>query len=231
MRPIQTLSILGVCTAGIIVLASQSPEKKSQEAIPPSGLSPVESPKEKLDEERLEAAIKGLDVNGSTIKLKAQVTANRAQAVKANQIAETSLNTENTWFKAAGLFRDAILKDPSFAAPYEGLARSVLLEGNTKLAETALRTAVSLDPKFDQARFELGTVIQMRGDYAGSVAEWKKLVDRNPAYPDAYARMSVASYFAQDYKMAYVYLDEAQKRKQNVPSQFPGLLKEVAPRP
>jgi hypothetical protein len=43
--------------------------------------------------------------------------------------------------------------------------------------------------------------------------------------------MAIASYYAQDYASAWRYLDEAERRRQDVPPQFKPLLKEVAPRP
>lgn len=230
MRPLLTLALIGGLACGFAFLAKGKTDTAQPSASLPAGTKPVDNPKEKLDEERLDAAMKGLVVARGRLTSTVRGS-NRAAAIKANEAADTSLNKENTWFKAAGLFRDAILLDPTYARPYEGFARSMLLEGNVQLAETALRTAVSLDPAFQQARFELGTVIQMRGDYAGCVDMWSQLVKINPSYPDLYARMAVASYFAQDYKASWTYLGEADKRHQNVPPQFRPLLKEVAPRP
>ena len=63
------------------------------------------------------------------------------------------------------------------------------------------------------------------------MAVWKDLAKRDPAYPDLYGRMAVVCYYDHDYKSAWANLDEADKRKQNVPPQFRTLLKEVAPRP
>lgn len=196
------------------------------------GLSP--SPyelKERLEEERLEAAMKGLSYSSGMVKVIVNRPGDRAKAVKATAFAENNLNVENTWFKAAGHFRDAILADPTYAPAYEGLARALLLESKTDLAASALKTALSLDPNYSKARFELGTITQMSGDYRGALNVWKEVVAKDPGYPDAYARMAIASYFEQDFKSAYTYLAEADKRKQNVPPQFRGLLKEAAARP
>jgi tetratricopeptide (TPR) repeat protein len=214
-------------------LTSCSPgEPKAADKPKDGGLMPVsQDPREQLDEQRLENATRGLSFNSGVVTVTTTRAADRAKSISASQVAEKSFNVDNTWFKAAGLFRDAILADPSYAVPYEGLARSFLLEGKVNYAEAALKTAVSLDPNFNKARFELGVVRQKQDDNAGAVSIWKELVKRDPAYPDAYARMAVSSYFAQDFKAAWTYLDEADKRKQNVPPQFRDLLKEVAPRP
>lgn len=184
-----------------------------------------------MEEKWLEEATKGLSFTADSVVPVTKRVADRSAAIAKTTAADKSLNTENIWFKAAGMFRDAIVLDPSYAPAYEGLGRSLLMEGNLDMVEAALKTAIRLDPNQDKARFEYGMIVQMRGDFTGCVKVWKELVDRNPAYPDAYARMSVASYFAHDYDAAYAYLAEADKRKQNVPSQFRPLLKEAAPRP
>ena len=195
-------------------------------------LMPVtENLKEQMEEKWLEDAVKGLTFSPDSVIAAPVQKPDRGAAMAKAKVAFRSLEVENIWFKAAGLFRDAILLDPTYAPPYEGLARALLLEGNLDKVEPALKTAVRLDPNFNKARFEYGTVVQMKGDYPGCIAIWKDLVARDPAYPDAYARLSIAAYFAQDYDAAYAFLAEADKRKQNVPVQFRPLLKEAAPRP
>jgi tetratricopeptide (TPR) repeat protein len=149
-----------------------------------------------------------------------------ALRVKAEQVTQE----QNTWFLSVGAFRDAILADPGNAKSYEGLARAFLMEGETKEAEAALASAVRLDPKLSQARYQLGMVKQMESDYSGAVAEWKALTQTDPGFRDVYARMAIASYYAQDFPAAWRYLAEADKRHQDVPGQFRQLLKEAEER-
>jgi tetratricopeptide (TPR) repeat protein len=139
--------------------------------------------------------------------------------------------TQNLRIKAAGLFRDAILADPTLAAAYEGIARSLLTEGNYPLVEASLETALDLDPGMDRARFDLGAVAQMQGDYDRAVETWGALAALQPDYPEVYARMAIAAYYDQDFEAARSYLSEADKRKQNVPPQFRDLLRKAGNRP
>lgn len=178
-------------------------------------------------ESRLEQAVEGLSIVSGEIKTTA-VRQVRASALRLVRAAES---VGDTPVRAAGLFRDAILADPSYSPAYVGLAQSLRLEGKTELAQAALRTAIRLDPKCDQARFELGVSQQMRGDYAGALESWKGVVVRTPSYPEAYARMAIAAYFAEDLASARKFLAEADQGKQNVPPQFRKLLREAGPKP
>jgi tetratricopeptide (TPR) repeat protein len=178
-------------------------------------------------ESRIEQAVEGLIIVSGEIKTKA-VRQGRASAL---QLVEAAESVNNTPVRAAGFFRDAILADPSYSPAYIGLAQSLRLEGKAELAQAALRTAIRLDPKCDQALFELGSNRQMQGDYAGALESWKALVARTPSYPEAYARMAIAAYFAEDLANARKFLAEADQRKQNVPPQFRKLLREAGPKP
>lgn len=180
---------------------------------------------------RMEAAIKGLTITGGVVEVAEPHRNDREAAIRLLRVAEGALSVENARIKAVGLFRDAILADPSHAPGYEGLARALFVEGKPDFVAAALRTAINLDPAFDLARWELGVAAQMRGDYAEAVSEWTSLVERNPDYPDAYARMAIATYFDSNLVAAQSYLFEADKRKQNVPPQFRILLSQAVSRP
>lgn len=189
------------------------------------------SPDEQLDESRLADATNGLKFNGGLVTVANPTAADPAKAESIRKQAEAKMAERNVWFESIGAFRDAILADPSNAKSYEGLSRAFLMEGKTDYAEQALATAVKLSPTFSAARYRLGLVHQMDSDYAGAVKEWKTLVRTDPGYQDVYARMAIASYYSQNYSAAYRYLAEADRRHQDVPPQFRGLLKEAAPRP
>lgn len=191
----------------------------------------VTSPDERLDDQRQEAATKGLIFTSDGVTVETPKAADPEKAETLRQNAEQQMQTRNVWFEAVGNFRDAILLDPKNAKSYEGLARAFLIEGKTGEAKAALSTAVKLDNHLSPAHYELGMVHQMDSDYAGAVVEWKNLAAYDPGYKDVYARMSIASYYAQNYSDAWTYLGTADKYKQSVPPQYRNLLKEVAPRP
>lgn len=182
-------------------------------------------------EDRMAAALAGLSFSADGVRAAGRPLTNRAKSIRALQAAERAMTVDNTPVKAAGLFRDAILADPTYALPYEGLARALMVKGDAKIVEAALRTAIKLDPTLDRAHFLLGTSAQMRGDYDAALEAWKELVAQNPEYPDAYARMAVAAYYRGDAQVAHRYLREADRRKQNVPTQFRGLLREGRSQP
>jgi tetratricopeptide (TPR) repeat protein len=186
---------------------------------------------DRLEDGLLAEATKGLKFDSGLVIVTSRKGRDRKRAVDDTAAANRSLNTENSGFKAAAMFRDAILADPTYSRAFEGFGRSMLMVGETKIAIAAFRSAISLDNDFGRARFELGAVLQGAGDYAGAVEAWQELVKRQPDYPEAFSRMAIASYFGQNYQSAWKYLEQADKRKQKVPPQFRELLRQAAPQP
>ncbi|MBS1723577.1 MAG: hypothetical protein JSS66_11555 [Armatimonadetes bacterium] len=224
---------LGVAALSVaLVWGLQGAAGKPHNTSRAGSLGPVvDDPKEALEEKRFQDATAGLDFTGSAVRVTAPVRHDRTKALAAYKAGERILATENVWFTAVGNFRDAVVADPSYAPAFEAMSRAFLLEGDVEHSEKALKAALIADPHFDKAQFSLGLSRQANGDYEGALEQWNALALRNPAYPDTYARMSIASYYKHDYSSAWKYLDEAQRRKQNVPPQFIPLLKEAAPRP
>lgn len=194
------------------------------------GAQPPSSPKEQLDEARMEQATRGLIIRDDAIRVQT-TRRDAATGERLREKAERVMVVENACFLAVGAFRDALMADPTNAKTFEGLARAFLMEGKTDEATPALLSAIKLNPKLSSARYELGLVRQMDGDYAEAVQDWRELVAYDPGFRDVYARMAIASYYAQDYGSAWAYLADADKRHQAVPPQFRPLLKEVAARP
>ena len=187
------------------------------------------SPKDELDEQRMEEAVRGLVFDAGLIRVPNSKN-DRIAGERLRVKADRSIEEENVWFHSVGYFRDALLADANNYKTYEGLARAFLMEGEASRAEPALRTALQMQPKFSAARYELGLVRQMLSDYAGAVSQWKILTQHDPNYSDVYARMAIASYYDQDFDGAKRYLAEADRRHQNVPPQFRGLLQEAVSR-
>src|SRR5262249_11831242 len=102
--------------------------------------------------------------------------------------------------KAAGYFREAITKDPSYALAYAGLADTYFLKAyrdfneisRKKGFETSRATALSaleLDPFVAEAHAALGTV-QVKFDHDPSAAEvsFKRAIEMNPNCVMAFSR-------------------------------------------
>lgn len=192
----------------------------------------VTSPDQELDEERMRDATRGLSFQAGRITVEDIHPANVRRGEGLRTQAEKDMAIHNAWFVSVGQFRDAILADPTNAKSYLGLATALRMgEGEMDMSEAALNTALQIDPKLSPARYDLGLVKQMDSDYAGAVEEWKKLAQTEPGYKDVFARMAIASYYAQDFPSAWKYLTEADRRHQDVPPQFRGLLKEADPKP
>ncbi|MCW5937224.1 MAG: hypothetical protein KIT11_07960 [Fimbriimonadaceae bacterium] len=191
------------------------------------GATPVESPKEKLEEQRMADATRGLVIT-NLVRTQTNQPADRAKAINLTAKADEVYQIENSWFLSVGAYRDAVLADPSYAPAYVGMGNAFLLEGKTDHAKAAYRTALAKDAKNLEAGYQLGLVAQMDGDYRGAVAQWRGVVSLTPTYKDTFARMALASYFAEDYDAAWTYLNKAKGLRQDIPAQFEGLLREAS---
>ncbi len=176
--------------------------------------------------DRMAAALAGLTFDSQGVRVAGRPLTNRMRAVKAMKAAELALTVDNTPVKAAGLFRDAILQDPTYALPYEGLARSLMVKGDPEVVTAALKTALRLDPNLYSAQFLLGVAAQQHGDYAGAIGAWEALIAAQPDYPDLFARMAICAYYQGERKAAKHYLEQADRRQQKVPPQFRRLLED-----
>lgn len=223
------IELLGIAFFCALSIGCRSPGIESANAV--EQLPPGQGRSDETQDGRLAAAIEGLRYGSGLVSVTLRHRKDRDLALRACRAAERALNVDNARVKAAGLFRDSILADPTYSHAYEGLARALLLEGDPKLIEAALRTAIGLDVTFDKARYELGVIAQMQGDYSGAVAAWRDLVARSPGYQDTYARLAIAAYFDQDADGAWRYLMEAERRRQNIPPQFRELLRLARSRP
>lgn len=64
------------------------------------------------------------------------------------------------------------------------LANAYFYSGSPDKAIDALNRALQIDPKFANALFNLGALKwQVRGDTAGAIAAWRKLIKTNPNHP------------------------------------------------
>lgn len=225
-----TALMTGAGLATLCAVGCSAGQAKTPTAAPNATRVGATSPDERLDEERLAGAVRGLKIDGDFLVVDAPAANDRAKGESVRRQAESEM-VRNVWFESAGAFRDSILLDRTNAKSFEGFARAILIEGKNDYAEAALRTALRLDPRFSKARYELGMIRQRVRDFEGAVQEWKTLAASDPGYQDVYTRMAIASYYAHDYGSAWKYLGDADRRRQAVPPQFRGLLSEVAPRP
>ncbi len=104
--------------------------------------------------------------------------------------------------EAERLFQSAIDLDPGFGPAYAGLAFLLIFNvvyGWTDTPEQTLgralragQLAVSTDDKDPFARFALGRVLTMQGDFGAAIAEEEKAIDLNPNLALAYYGLGFA---------------------------------------
>lgn len=91
---------------------------------------------------------------------------------------------------SAESFRKAIELDSAAGHPspwpYYNLAVTQQIMGRFADAESSLREAIRLEPKFSQAYFQLGNVLEHSNRDADAVAEFQQAVALNPDYAEAH---------------------------------------------
>jgi len=68
--------------------------------------------------------------------------------------------------------------------PHLNLAMSLMSVNQLPEAEESLREALRYDPRFPQARYQLGRVLEIRGEYRGALPELKQAIEDDPAFPE-----------------------------------------------
>jgi len=101
--------------------------------------------------------------------------------------------TEEGFYKAIEYFQQAVVKDPSYALAYTGLADSyVLLGWNSYLppkdafpkGKVAAMTALQLDPELGEAHTPLAAVLWLYDwRWQEAQSEFKRSLELNPTYP------------------------------------------------
>jgi tetratricopeptide (TPR) repeat protein len=82
--------------------------------------------------------------------------------------------------KAVAQFREAIRKDPAYAAPRILLGARLLAQGRVEEARVQLRRAVKIAPREKLARLELARACQRAADWAEAVEQYRQLRQIEP---------------------------------------------------
>jgi TolB-like protein/DNA-binding winged helix-turn-helix (wHTH) protein/Tfp pilus assembly protein PilF len=104
--------------------------------------------------------------------------------------------------KARAAFQEAIASDPASARGWAGLALSYLAEipsrsttdpeGHAELAAQAIQRALAIDPDYAVAHYALGHLRVVRGDPAGALSSYERVLALNPSDAWAHARVAAA---------------------------------------
>jgi tetratricopeptide (TPR) repeat protein len=102
--------------------------------------------------------------------------------------------------KARAAFQEAIASDPASARGWTGVALSHLSEiqsrastdpdQQTELAAQAIQNALAIDAHYPLAHYARGHLMMVRGDPAGALAAYERVLALNPS--DAWAHVRVA---------------------------------------
>ncbi len=118
----------------------------------------------------------------------------------------------------------AVLHDPNDALSYEALGRALLYKGKMAESEAAFRTALDLAPQFLDARFQLGSMLQMSGRNAEAVEQWLAVIAGDANHAQAHARLATELYYAGRYEEAWRHFHAAERLGHAMPPQFRPLL-------
>jgi len=69
---------------------------------------------------------------------------------------------------------------------FRNLGLSYMQTGNYKKAETELKHAIYLDPKFTEAYFDLGYLYFLQEDHEGTIEQWSKILEIEPEFYKKY---------------------------------------------
>lgn len=91
---------------------------------------------------------------------------------------------------------------PGEPLAYERLAAALRYRSLLVEAEASLRTALDLDGANVELRYQLGLVLQGRGQLGAAVAEWQATLERSPQHGPSHARLAVAFFLLGDHGRA-----------------------------
>lgn len=83
----------------------------------------------------------------------------------------------------------AVAAAEAFVARQPGSLWGHYLKGKLSGEEAALRQAIAIEPKFPDAHFELGAVLENRRDFAGAAREFETAARLNPRSPAPHYRL------------------------------------------
>ena len=108
------------------------------------------------------------DFKGAAAAFRAAAARDRTDAESRYNLA---LSLANDGLSDQGLKELSALKEdrPDWALPWFGSGHIYVLQGRAQDAEEAFRKAVELDPKLYRAQFELGKLLEQKGDREGAI--------------------------------------------------------------
>ena len=201
---------------------------QSTQPAPVAGIKPPPST-ENVKEARFHQAIEGLNFETGFVmvdqigrqpntRLASKLHAEGVQAYNQNRIID-----------AITLQNKAVRTDPNLAVAYNGLGRALLGEGEGELAAAAYRTALALDERYTEARFNLSYALAGLGSQDEAIELMNGVVQAQPNNIEAHERLAIWNYYVGEFKTAWSHVHHAQNLGHAMPPQFMVLLQQQSP--
>ncbi len=195
-----------------------------------SSIEPVAKAGNSYRAKLTQAALRGLDFESGRVQIDAaEATAKFGVLAKAS--ASTYLDSSRSAYRSGQIIKSldqiarAIVADRSKFEAYEQLGILLLAKRKKESAEAAFRTALDLNPDSVKAhRFLAMTLTGWPSRYGEAISEYEKVVELDPEYGFAYARMAVLHFYQQQPGIARKYVALAEANDGLVPAQFKHLL-------
>lgn len=149
---------------------------------------------------------RALDLQLTSAAYKAPVSTARSPAIaslaRGDHLLRSATGDPPAVLKAREAYQEAIATDPASARGWTGLALSYLSEiqsrwskdpeGQAELAAQAIQKALAIDPDYAVAHYAQGHLRIVRGDPAGALSSYERVLAVNPSDAWAHARVAAA---------------------------------------
>ncbi len=201
---------------------------QSTQPSPTVGIKPPPSP-ENVKEARFHQAIEGLDFETGFVVVDAIGRRPNTRLASKHHTEGVEAYNQNRIIDAITLQNKAVRTDPNLAVAYNSLGRALLGEGEGELAAAAFRTALALDEKYTEARFNLSYAVAGLGDQVEAIELMNGVLQAQPDNADAHERLAIWHYYVGEYETAWAHVHHAQNLGHTMPPQFIVLLQKQAP--
>ena len=201
---------------------------QSAQPSPVAGIKPPPSP-EDVKEARFHQAIEGLDFETGFVVVDPIGRRPNTPLALRRHANGVEAYAQNRMIDAIALQTKAVRTDPNLPVAYNSLGRALLGEGEGELAAAAFRTALALDEKYTEARFNLSYAVAGLGNQEEAIELMNGVVEAQPDNAEAYERLAIWNYYLGEYETAWSHVHRAQELGHAMPPQFMVLLQKQSP--
>jgi Flp pilus assembly protein TadD len=201
---------------------------QSAQPSPVTGIKPPPSPGD-IKEARFLQAIEGLSFETGFVVVDPIGRRPNTRLASKHHAEGVAAYNQNRIIDAITLQNKAVRTDPTWGIAYNGLGRALLGEGEGELAAAAFRTALALDERYTEARFNLSYAVAGLGNQEEAIELMNGVVQAQPDNVEAHERLAIWNYYIGEYETAWSHVHRAQNLGHAMPPQFIVLLQKQAP--